>query len=37
MNLITTWSIIQNLTNQKPIVIYITVGFNQKSLKKNQS
>lgn len=32
MNLITTWSIIQNLTNQKPIVM---VGFNHKSFKNN--
>ncbi len=30
MNLIITWSIIQIITNQKPIVM---VGFNQKTLK----
>lgn len=29
MNMITTWSITLNLTNQKPIVM---VGFNHKSL-----
>ena len=35
LKLKTTWSITPHLTNQKPIVIYITVGFNQKLFKTN--
>lgn len=34
MTLKITWSITPHLTNQKPIVIYIAVGFNQKLFKK---
>jgi len=30
----TTWSITPHLTNQKPIVMYIAVGFNSNNLKQ---